>query len=80
MGGGEGVIARGEGECWIEYRVQSTEYGGRKDGRAKVQIGAELLCKGGKVGAEEDYGVRSTEYGGDNKGDWLAGVWSIGGR
>ena len=28
---------------------------------AKVQIGAELLCKGGKVGPE--YGVRRTEYG-----------------
>jgi hypothetical protein len=34
------------------------------------------LCKGGKVGSE--YRVRITEYGGDNKGDWLAGVWSIG--
>jgi len=29
-------------------------------------------------GAEEDYGVRSTEDREDNKGDWLAGVWSIG--
>ena len=30
---------------------------------AKVQIGAVLLCKGGKGEAEEDYRVRSTEYG-----------------
>jgi hypothetical protein len=67
MGGGEGVIARGEGECWIEYRVQSTEDGGRKDGRAKVQIGAELLCKGGKGDDNQstecwiEYGLRSAE-------------------
>ena len=30
-----------------DYRVQSSEYGGETG--AKVQIGAELLCKGGKV-------------------------------
>ena len=31
-----------------------------KGGSAKVQIGAELLCKGGKV--EPEYRVRRTEY------------------
>ena len=46
MGGGEGVIARGEGECWIEYRVQSTEYGKMAVQRCKSAYG---LCKGGKV-------------------------------
>ncbi len=53
MGGGEGVIARGEGECWIEYRVQSTEYGGRRTEDGKIAVrrckSAYGLCKGGKV-------------------------------
>ena len=41
---------------------------------AKVQIGAELLCKGAKV--EPDYRVRSTEYGGQRaKGDRRPGCW-----
>jgi hypothetical protein len=40
----------------------STEFRVRKDGRAKVQIGAELLCKGGKVDDKiTECGVRSTE-------------------
>jgi hypothetical protein len=29
-----------------------------------VQIGAELLCKGGKVNTEKEDRVRSTDYGG----------------
>jgi hypothetical protein len=33
----------------------------RKDSRAKVQNGAELLWKSGKV--KQDYRVRSTDYG-----------------
>ena len=42
-----------------EYRVRSTE--GWED-RAKVQIGAELLCKGGKVNDKiTEYGVQITE-------------------
>ena len=41
---------------------------------------AEGLCKGGKVNAETEDRVQSTEDGGANKGDWLARVWSIGGR
>ena len=28
-----------------------------------MQIGAELLCKGGKVKQTAEYGVQSTEYG-----------------
>jgi hypothetical protein len=52
-------------ECGVErrkdYRVQSTEYGGRSavscEDRAKVQIGAELLCKGGKVNDKTGRGV-----------------------
>jgi len=42
---------------------------------AKVQIGAELLCKGGKVeaGKPPDYGVQSTDYGVERHevGAWL---------
>ena len=38
-------------------RVQRTEDVSYED-RAKVQIGAELLCKGGKVRGREDYRVR----------------------
>jgi hypothetical protein len=53
------------------------EYRGLKS--AKVQIGAELLCKSGKVNARnrgQDYRVQITEC----RGGWLARVWSIGGR
>jgi hypothetical protein len=28
--------------------------------------------------AEEDYRVQSTDYRETNKGEWLAGVWSLG--
>ena len=47
---------------------------------AKVQNGAELLWKGGKVSAaggreRTEYRVRRTDYGEANRGDWLAGVW-----
>jgi hypothetical protein len=49
-------------------RLQSTEYGVRKDSRAKVQIGAELRCKSGKVDAvrvqSSEYGVRRSAGGG----------------
>jgi len=31
-----------------DYRVRSTDYGGEESVNAKVQIGAELLWKGGK--------------------------------
>ena len=41
----------------------SMEYRGADPKGAKVQIGAVLLCKGGKGEAEEDYRVQSTEYG-----------------
>ena len=60
-----------------EYRVrregggvagQITEYGVRKDSREKVEIGAELLCNGGKVNTETEDRVQdrvqSTDYGG----------------
>jgi hypothetical protein len=42
---------------------------------AKVQIGAELLCKGGKVGPE--YRLRSTECGKIAVQRWKAafGLW-----
>ena len=48
-----------------DYGVQSTE--DRGETGAKVQIGAELLCKGGKVNDVEkitEYGVQSTDLGG----------------
>jgi len=38
------------------------EYRGSRRDRAKVQIGAELLWKGGEVGAEEDYRLQKTNY------------------
>jgi len=66
-----------------DFRVRSAEYGGANKGdwlagvssigevkgdSAKVQIGAELLCKGGKVGdraqsagSSAEYRLRSTE-------------------
>jgi hypothetical protein len=53
------VRARGnqEAERITEYRVRRTEERGETG--AKVQIGAELLCKGAKVEAG-----KITEYGG----------------
>jgi hypothetical protein len=70
----------GKVERGIKIRVQSaessTEDGGRKDSRAKVQIGAELLCKSGKVEANQssecwiEYRGRRTEDGG-KVGAWL---------
>ena len=50
---------------------------------AKVQIGAELLCKSGKVsaaGGREGTRLRRTDYGEANRGDWLAGVWLARGK
>ena len=46
-----------------DYRVQSTDYGGKKKVAVQKCKTAYGLCKGAKVGAEEDYEVRSTEYG-----------------
>jgi len=42
----------------------------RCENRAKVEIGGELLCKGGKVEAGKitDYGLRSTEDGFEEDG------------
>ena len=47
-----------------DYVVQSTE--DRGETGAKVQIGAELLCKGARVEAGKitEYGVRITDLGG----------------
>jgi len=62
-------------------RLQSTEYGGRKDAKTVQRWKSERRppegCKGGKV--ESDYRVRSTDYREDNRGGRLAGVSSIGG-
>ena len=47
-----------------EYRVQRTV---SYEDRVKVQMGAELRCKGGKVNDVEkitEYGVQSTDLGG----------------
>ena len=51
-----------------DYGVQSTE--DRGETGAKVQIGAELLCKGAKVEAGKitEYGVRITDLGGMREG------------
>ena len=46
--------------------------GGDGDCSAKVQIGAELLCKGGKV--EPEYRVRRTESKGGPETGMLAGA------
>ena len=64
-----------EAEKITEYRVRITEGEGEwlagvwlargvKGGSAKVQIGAELLCKGGKVEAGKiaEYGGQSTDW------------------
>jgi len=63
---------RGGEECRVLGRGRSAV---SCEDRAKVQIGAELLCKGGKVGAEKstDYRVRSSEYrfGRHEVGAWL---------
>jgi len=59
-----------EGAGWLEYGwlgvsrrgLRSTEDGG--EAGAKVQIGAELLCKGGKERVEYwiEYRVRITDF------------------
>ncbi len=63
MGGGEGVIANGEGECWIEYRVQSTEDGKMAVQRCKAERSS--CAKVERWGPKKitDYGVRRTEDG-----------------
>ena len=48
--------------------------------RAKVQIGAELLCKGGKVRGREEYRGRRRGSAKVQIGRWPVQKWKSGGR
>ena len=70
-------------EDGIEERVEGGVEGEVKGDSAKVQIGAELRCKGGKVSAAggreiTEYRVRITEKTTEGDG-WLEYGW-LGGR